>query len=546
MKNYIAIIAMTMLLYTNAQNHRSSVDPTSTSMNGQNNTATGYFTLYYNNTGAGNTATGIYSLYNNNSGSYNTTIGYHSLTSNISGSYNTANGYQSLYYNNMGSYNTSIGSQALFYNHNGTHNTAVGYQALFNVQPGSYNSAYGPFALWNLYNGYYNTANGNKALFNIQTGNFNTATGNEALMNLTNGSENTANGNKALFNIQTGNFNTATGNEALMNLTNGSENTGLGSGAQTSGVNAHNQTIIGSNAVGQADNSVVLGNENVTAIYMGQDSGAIVYAGGLNIDGMAITSSELNLLSGITTIGSGIVSTVTENDNIGVRLSTSSTENHGNIGSNAVDLSFSNSSSETKGATGDNSFASGLNTTASGNVSSAIGINTIASDYSSFAIGQYNNSLSSITTNGNATAFDLNNTAFVIGNGTASDAKSDAFKVLFSGDATIGKDLTIKGDILVSSDARLKANIVSLGSTLAKLLLIDGKTYTMKKDGKQKIGLLAQDIKNVFPELVSEDDHEMLTVNYQGLIPVLINALKEQDAKISRLEQLTKKLIADE
>ena len=68
----------------------------------------------------------------------------------------------------------------------------------------------------------------------------------------------------------------------------------------------------------------------------------------------------------------------------------------------------------------------------------------------------------------------------------------------------------------------------------------------MKKDGKQKIGLLAQDIKNVFPELVSEDDHEMLTVNYQGLIPVLINALKEQDAKISRLEQLTKQLITNE
>ena len=478
MKNYFAIIAMTMLLYTNAQNHRSSVDPTSTSMNGQENTATGY----------------------------------NSLTNNISGDSNTASGYMALYYNNMGSYNTSIGSQALFHNQYGTHNTAVGHQALFNVLPGSHNTAVGPFALRNLYNGYNNTANGNNALFYLQTGN----------------------------------FNTATGDEALMNLTNGLENTGLGSGTQTSGVNAHNQTIIGSNAVGQADNSVVLGNENVTAIYMGQDSDAIVYAGGLNIDGMAITSSELNLLSGITTNGSGIVSTVTENDNIGVRLSTSSTENYGNIGSNAVDLSFSSSSSETKGATGNNSFASGLNTTASGNVSSAIGINTIASDYSSFAIGQYNNSLSSITTNGNATAFDLNNTAFVIGNGTASDAKSDAFKVLFNGDATIGKDLTIKGDILVSSDARLKANIVSLGSTLAKLLLLDGKTYTMKKDGKQKIGLLAQDIKNVFPELVSEDDDEMLAVNYQGLIPILINALKEQDAKISRLEQLTKQLITNE
>ena len=54
----------------------------------------------------------------------------------------------------------------------------------------------------------------------------------------------------------------------------------------------------------------------------------------------------------------------------------------------------------------------------------------------------------------------------------------------------------------------------------------------MKKDGKQNIGVLAQDIQKVFPELVSTDDKEMLAVNYQGLVPVLINALKEQDAKM--------------
>ena len=53
----------------------------------------------------------------------------------------------------------------------------------------------------------------------------------------------------------------------------------------------------------------------------------------------------------------------------------------------------------------------------------------------------------------------------------------------------------------------------------------------MKKDEseKQKIGLLAQDIEKVFPELVSES-HGVKSVNYQGLVPVLINALKEQDA----------------
>ena len=67
---------------------------------------------------------------------------------------------------------------------------------------------------------------------------------------------------------------------------------------------------------------------------------------------------------------------------------------------------------------------------------------------------------------------------------------------------------TIAVDLIINSSARLKANIFSLGSTLAKLLQIDGKTHTMKKDKskKQKIGVLAQDIEKVFPELVSESN----------------------------------------
>ena len=120
---------------------------------------------------------------------------------------------------------------------------------------------------------------------------------------------------------------------------------------------------------------------------------------------------------------------------------------------------------------------------------------------------------------------------------------------VFNGDATIGNDLTVSGDVVVSSDARLKSNIVSLGSTLSRLLLIDGKSYEMK--GKQKIGVLAQDIREVFPELVSEDDNEMLAVNYQGLVPVLINALKEQESKfekqqaeIEELKEMVNQLIS--
>ena len=194
-------------------------------------------------------------------------------------------------------------------------------------------------------------------------------------------------------------------------------------------------------------------------------------------------------------------------------------------------------------ANGDYSTSTGGGTKANGVYSTAMGYGSYASDYSSLVIGHWN--LSGSTVTGSATAVNSANTLFVIGNGSQSWSKSDAFKVMANGDTTVSNDLTVGGDIVVSSDARLKANIMSLGSTLAKLLLIDGKTYTMKKNGKQKIGVLAQDIQKVFPELVTTDDKDMLAVNYQGLVPVLINALKEQDDKISRLEKLVEKLISD-
>jgi hypothetical protein len=190
-------------------------------------------------------------------------------------------------------------------------------------------------------------------------------------------------------------------------------------------------------------------------------------------------------------------------------------------------------------ASGLESAAFGQNSSATGRASAAMGYHTIASDYASLVIGRYNLLNSTLTSNQDA--FNLLNAAFVIGNGNENE-RSDALTVLFDGTTTIA------GDLRVNSDARLKANIISLGSTLAKLLQIDGKTYSMKKDEKkkQKIGLLAQDIEKVFPELVSESNG-IKSVNYQGLVPVLINALKEQDSKMkeqeTRIERLEKLLL---
>ena len=123
------------------------------------------------------------------------------------------------------------------------------------------------------------------------------------------------------------------------------------------------------------------------------------------------------------------------------------------------------------------------------------------------------------------------NTAFIIGNvGHDSEGNyigepyttSNAFEVLFDGTTTIA------GDLNINSDARLKTNIISLGATLSKLLQIDAKTYVMAEKRcykKQKIGVLAQDIETVFPEL-KDTGNNIKSVNYQGLVPVLINAIR--------------------
>lgn len=107
--------------------------------------------------------------------------------------------------------------------------------------------------------------------------------------------------------------------------------------------------------------------------------------------------------------------------------------------------------------------------------------------------------------------------------------------------------LTVTGDLTTLSDKNLKINIESLGSVLTKLIKLNPKSYTINNDLDQKIkiGLLAQEVEQVFPELVDKTG-EYMAVNYQALIPVLINALNEQANRnkslIHRIEVLRSKI----
>jgi hypothetical protein len=96
-------------------------------------------------------------------------------------------------------------------------------------------------------------------------------------------------------------------------------------------------------------------------------------------------------------------------------------------------------------------------------------------------------------------------------------------------------DVTVAGLLFQNSDVQLKKNIKPLSNSLQQLQQLNGYTYQWKDDNrskKEQIGLLAQEIQQVFPQLVASDDKGELSVNYTGLIPVLLEAVKAQQKQI--------------
>jgi hypothetical protein len=109
-------------------------------------------------------------------------------------------------------------------------------------------------------------------------------------------------------------------------------------------------------------------------------------------------------------------------------------------------------------------------------------------------------------------------------------------------------NLQIDGVLTQSSDIRLKTNIALLSNSLPLLMKVNGYTYNWKNetnDTQLQTGVLAQEVEKVLPQLVHTASDGTKSVNYIGLVPHLLEALKEQqkqiDAMEKRLERLEKK-----
>ena len=116
---------------------------------------------------------------------------------------------------------------------------------------------------------------------------------------------------------------------------------------------------------------------------------------------------------------------------------------------------------------------------------------------------------------------------------------SQVLNIYESGDALLAGALT------QNSDSRLKRDITPLTGSLNSIMQLSGYTYYWNQTHRsksQQIGVIAQELEKIYPQLVRKDDEGTLSDNYSGLVPVLIEAVKEQQTQIKNQEAHNKSL----
>ena len=105
-----------------------------------------------------------------------------------------------------------------------------------------------------------------------------------------------------------------------------------------------------------------------------------------------------------------------------------------------------------------------------------------------------------------------------------------------SGQLYVSGSIYATGNITAFSDERLKHNISNIDNALDLVKQLRGVRFE-DKDGEKYVGVIAQEVKPIVPEVVIEhDDSGYYSVAYQNLVGVLINAVKELSDKVERLE----------
>jgi hypothetical protein len=136
-----------------------------------------------------------------------------------------------------------------------------------------------------------------------------------------------------------------------------------------------------------------------------------------------------------------------------------------------------------------------------------------------------------------------------------SNAGLDTWAGYFLGDIMVtGTPYSTAGGMWTMSDRRYKRDIIQLEGALEKIAKLNGYSYNFKTEefkdknfsNREQLGFIAQELKEVFPQMVTEGPDGFNYVNYTAMIPVLLEAIKEQKQSTDAMKADLQKQINDQ
>lgn len=151
-----------------------------------------------------------------------------------------------------------------------------------------------------------------------------------------------------------------------------------------------------------------------------------------------------------------------------------------------------------------------------------------AGSFINYSSGTTYNGSSAITVSVAATTANTSNT--IVARNGSGDFSAGSISC-----ANVTATFTVEAaDFNSTSDENLKANIQTVENPLETLQQLRGVTFDWKTTNKPSVGVIAQEVEQILPQLVNEGEHK--SVNYNGLIGVLIEAVKELQKEIEELK----------
>ena len=268
-------------------------------------------------------------------------------------------------------------------------------------------------------------------------------------------------------------------------------------------------------------------------------TGNTTLSGTLSTAGTASFSSTL-AVTGAVTLSSTLAVTgaATLSSTLAVSGATTLASNGLNVGSGQLAVSGGNVSMSGNLAVTGNAGLTTLSTSGAATLSSTLAVTGATTLNAATTINLASAGALNINTSGT-----LNGLRFYSGSTITGQLGASSTYPFYvsnaSGTAMVYSDtsgnLTAAANISAYSDARLKTNVRTIDDALALVEQLRGVYYERIDSGEEGIGVIAQEVKNVFPQAVHENDGT-LSVSYGNLVGPLIEAVKILSARVKKLE----------